>query len=209
MRIGIIGTGDMGSALGTLWAKQGHEVIFSFSRDRQKLERLAREAGHGAKAGTPQEAAAADVVLVSVLWGLVDNALEQAGSLQGKIVVDCMIPMTPDDSALAIGYTTSGSEELAKRSGARVVKAFNQVFSDVLAADDRQFGKDMPTMFYCGDDAGAKQVAKGLIEQAGFEAVDAGKLERARFLEPLGLLIGILALEEGLGPQIALKLLRR
>jgi predicted dinucleotide-binding enzyme len=209
MHIGIIGTGAMGSALGTLWAKQGHSVTFSCSRDWQKLERLAQEAGHGARAGTPQEAAAADVVLISVVWSRIDDALAAAGSLKDKIVVDCMLPMTADDSALAIGHTTSGGEELAKKSGARVVKAFNQIFSDMLADESRQFGAVTPTMFYCGDDAEAKQVVKGLIEQAGFEAVDAGKLERARFLEPLGLLIGVLALEEGLGPQIGLKLLRR
>ena len=209
MHIGIIGTGAMGSALGTLWAGQGHTVTFSYSRDWQKLERLAQETGHGAKAGTPQEAAAADVVLISVLWSRIDDALAAAGSLRGKIVVDCMLPMTADDSALAIGHTTSGGEQLAQRSGARVVKAFNTIFSDVLAAEGRQFGSDIPTMFYCGDDAEAKQVVAGLIQQAGFEAADAGRLERARFLEPLGLLIGMLALEEGSGPQIGLKLLRR
>jgi len=209
MQIGIIGTGAMGSALGKLWAGQGHTVTFSYSRNPAKLEQWAREAGHGARAGTPQEATAADVVLISVLWSRIDDALVQAGSLRGKIVVDCMLPMTADDSALAIGHTTSGGEQLAERSGARVVKAFNTIFSDVLAAENRQFGSDTPTMFYCGDDAEAKRVVSGLIEQAGFEAVDAGKLERARFLEPLGLLIGMLALEEGLGPQIGLKLLRR
>lgn len=209
MKIGIIGTGAMGGALGKLWAAQGHEVTFSYSRNPQKLEQLAREAGNGAKAGTPQEASAADVVLMSVLWNRIDDALAAAGSLTGKIVIDCMLPMTADDSALALGHTTSGGEELARRSGARVVKAFNQIFSDVLVAENREFGVDTPTMFYCGDDVEAKQVVKGLIEQAGFEAVDAGVLERARYLEPLGLLIGKLALEEGLGEQIGLKLLRR
>jgi predicted dinucleotide-binding enzyme len=143
------------------------------------------------------------------LWGLIDDALAVSGSLKGKIVVDCMLPMTADDSALAIGHTTSGGEELAKKSGARVVKAFNQIFSDVLAADNRQFGADTPTMFYCGDDTEAKKVVADLIGQAGFEPIDAGRLERARLLEPLGLLIGVLALEEGLGEQIGLKLLRR
>jgi len=209
MHIGIIGTGAMGGALGKLWAGQGHTVTFSYSRDWQKLERLAQEAGHAAKAGTLQEAAAGDVVLISVLWSRIDDALVAAGSLRGKIVVDCMLPMTADDSDLAIGHTTSGGEQLAEKSGARVVKAFNQIFSDALAADNRQFGDDTPTMFYCGDDAESKRVVRGLIQQAGFEPVDAGKLERSRFLEPLGLLIGTLALEEGWGPQIGLKLLRR
>ncbi|MBI1282479.1 MAG: transmembrane reductase oxidoreductase [Anaerolineaceae bacterium] len=209
MHIGIIGTGAMGSALGKLWAKQGHTVTFSYSRNPAKLEQLVREAGQNARAGTPQEAAAADVILISVLWGLIDDALAAAGSLKDEVVVDCMLPMTADDSALAIGHTTSGGEELAKKSGARVVKAFNQIFSDVLAADDRKFGADTPTMFYCGDDSEAKKVVADLIGQAGFEPVDAGRLERARLLEPLGLLIGVLALEEGLGEQIGLKLLRR
>ena len=209
MHIGIIGTGAMGSALGLLWARQGHVVTFSYSRNPAKLEQMAREAGHRSRVGTPQEAAAAHVVLISVLWSRIDEALAAAGLLKGKIVIDCMLPMTADDSALAIGHTTSGGEALAKKSGARVVKAFNQIFSDVLAADDRKFGSDTPTMFYCGDDAEAKKVVADLIGQAGFEPVDAGKLERARLLEPLGLLIGVLALEEGLGEQIGLKLLRR
>ena len=209
MHIGIIGTGAMGSALGLLWARQGHVVTFSYSRNPAKLEQMAREAGHRSRVGTPQEAAAAHVVLISVLWSRVDEALAAAGSLKGKIVIDCMLPMMADDSALAIGHTTSGGEQLADKTGARVVKAFNTIFSDVLAAENRAFGADTPTMFYCGDDLEAKQVAAELIQEAGFEPVDAGRLQRSRFLEPLGLLIGTLALEEGFGEQIGLKFLRR
>ena len=104
MRIAILGSGNMGGTLGRLFATAGHSVAFSFSRDRAKLERLARQSGPRTKAATPREAAAsAEVVLLSVLWAQMPAVLKAAGTLRGKTVIDCTNPMTPadDDSTSA------------------------------------------------------------------------------------------------------------
>src|SRR5213594_629744 len=114
MRIGILGSGLMGGKLGTLWARAGHEVVFSYARSEQKLKKLARESQGKARAGTPGEAARdADAVLLAVHWSRVDDVLKQAGNLSGKVVVTCSLPMNADDTDLVIAHTSSGAEELA------------------------------------------------------------------------------------------------
>jgi len=116
MRIGILGSGLMGGKLGTIFARGGHEVVFSYARHKAKLEGLARDAGGNARAGTPGEAARnADALLLAVHWSRVDDVLAQAGDLSGKVIVTCSLPMNADDTGLVIGHTTSGAEELAKR----------------------------------------------------------------------------------------------
>jgi predicted dinucleotide-binding enzyme len=206
MNIGIIGSGLIGSALGTSWAHAGHRVLFSYSRDPHKLESLARSAGHGAHAGSPAEAADRDVVLVAVPWRAVDNALAQAGSLRGKTVITCMLPMTDDDQQLAIGFQTSGAETLAHKTGAHVVGTFNTVWSDVIRACMTAQGIP-PSMFYVGDDTNAKATAAQLIRDARFDPVDVGGLENARLLEPFGLLMGKLGF--AYNPQVAYQFLNR
>src|SRR5213593_3772492 len=116
MRIGILGSGLMGGKLGTIWARAGHEVVFSYARSEQKLTKLAREAGGKARAGTPREAAQeADALLLAVHWTRMDDVLAQAGDLSGKVIVTCSLPMNADDTGLVLGRTTSGAEELAKK----------------------------------------------------------------------------------------------
>lgn len=204
MNIGIVGSGLMGSALGTVWAQRGHQVSFSYSRDRHKLEALARQTG--ARAATPAEAvASADAVLLAVTWKQLDNALAQAGSLSNKILLSCMLPMTADDSALALGFNTSGAEELAQRTQARVIGTFNSVWSDVIRAQ-RDYAGARPSMFYVGDDAAAKRTAETLIRDAGFEPVDVGELKAARLLEPFGLLMGQMGF--AVDPQVAYQFLK-
>ncbi len=189
MQIGIVGSGLMGSALGTVWARAGHSITFSYSRDANKLKTLAQQAGHGARAGSPADAAQMDVVLMAVVWKQLDDALAQVGPLRGKIVLSCMLPMTDDDSELALGLTTSGAEELARRTEARVVGTFNTVWSNVIAQQSTYRGI-RPSMFFVGNDEEAKRTAQTLIQDAGFQPVDAGALQNARLLEPFGLMMG-------------------
>jgi hypothetical protein len=134
MRVGILGSGLMGGKLGTIWARAGHEVIFSYSRSERKLERLVREAKGRARAGTPREAAQeADALLLAVHWSRTDDVLNQAGDLSGKVIVTCSLPMNADDTRLVVAHTSSGAEQLARKvSMARVVCAFNTVPSEVL-----------------------------------------------------------------------------
>src|SRR5947209_9217098 len=116
MRVGILGSGVMGGKLGTIWARAGHEVVFSYARSERKLAKLAREAKGKARAGTPGEAAReADALLLAVHWSRVDDVLKQAGDLSGKTIVSCSLPMNADDTDLAIAHISSGSEALAKK----------------------------------------------------------------------------------------------
>ena len=196
----------MGGKLGTIFARAGHEVVFSYARSERKLERLAKKAGGKARSGTPREAAEdADALLLAVHWLRFDDVLKQAGDLSGKIVLSCSLPMNADDSALAVAHTSSGAEELAKRiPKARVVSAFNTIPSEVLfGVYEARRKANRPSLAYCGDDRGAKKVAAGLIRDAGFDPVDAGPLRIARYTEPFALLVAQLAYEGKGGPQLA------
>ena len=206
MRIGILGSGLMGSRLGTIFARAGHQVAFSYARSRKKLEQLAREAGGKARPGTPSEAGRdAEVLLLAVHWNQVEDVLKQAGDLSGKIVLTCSLPMNSDNTALVIGHTTSGAEELAKKvPKARVVSAFGTVPSEVLlGVFESPRRKSRPSLVYCGDDDEAKEVAAGLIRDAGFDPMDVGALRVARYLEPFALLVGELAYGGREGPALA------
>jgi predicted dinucleotide-binding enzyme len=206
MRIGILGSGLMGGKLGTIWARAGHDVVFSYARSEQKLKKLARDANATARAGTPREAAQdADALLLAVHWSRVDDVLKQAGDLSGKVIVTCSLPMNADDTDLVIAHTSSGAEELAQKlRKARVVAAFGTVPSEVLFgvfAARRKASK--PSLVYCGDDASGKKIAAQLIRDVGFDPVDAGPLRIARYTEPFTLLIARLAYEGDEGPELA------
>ena len=156
--------------------------------------------------GTPAEAAyGAEVVLLAVHWTRVDHVLKQAGNLKGKVLLSCSLPMSQDDSHLAIGYKTSGAEALASKvRGARVVCAFSTVPSEVLfAVFDGRKKKSRPDLVYCGDDKRAKKTAARLIGDVGFNPVDAGELSIARYIEPFSLLMAQLAYEGSDGPELA------
>jgi predicted dinucleotide-binding enzyme len=206
MRVGILGSGLMGGKLGTLFARAGHEVVFSYSRSSKKLEKLAREAGTNARAGTPEEAARdADALLLAVHWSRVSHVLRQAGDVSGKVVVSCSLPMNGDDTELVAGRTSSGAEKLARKvPGARIVAAFGTVPSEVLfGVFATRKRRPRPSLVYCGDDAKAKDMAAELIRDIGFDPVDAGPLRVARYAEPFALLVAQLAYEGDGGPEVA------
>ncbi len=206
MRIGILGSGLMGGKLGTIFARAGHDVVFSYARSPNKLERLARDAGGKARAGSPREAAQqAEAVLVAVHWSRVDDVLQQAGNLSGKVILTCSLPLNDGNTGLVVGLTSSGAEVLAKKvPGADVVAAFNTVPSEVLfGVFARRNDADRPSLVYCGDEGKAKQVAATLIRDAGFDPVDAGALRIARYTEPFALLVGELAYGRDGGPELA------
>jgi hypothetical protein len=206
MRIGILGSGLMGGKLGTIFARAGHEVVFSYARSKSKLERLARDANGNARAGTPGEAAReADALLLAVHWSRIDDALGQAGDVSGKVVVSCSLPMDLDNIELVVAHTSSGAEDLARRiPNTRVVSAFHTVPSEVLF-DVYEGSRDAarPSLVYSGDDESAKRVAADLIRDVGFEPVDAGPLRIARYTEPFALLVAELAYERSGGPELA------
>jgi 8-hydroxy-5-deazaflavin:NADPH oxidoreductase len=205
MRIGILGSGLMGAKLGTIFAWAGHEVVFSYSRSPKKLEKLARDAGGNARAGTPREAAKdADAVLLAVNWPQLGDVLDQTGDLSGTIIVSCSLPMKADNSDLAIAHTSSGAEQIGQRApGARVVAAWNTVPSEVLFNVFAARSKTpRPNLLYCGDDSSAKKVAAGLIRDVGYEPVDVGALTMARGLEPFAMVVAQLAYGGQWSPEI-------
>ena len=212
MRIGILGSGLMGGKLGTIFARAGHEVVFSYSHSDAKLKRLARDAGGRARAGTPAEAAEdADALLLAVHWSRVNDVLKKAGNLSGKVIVSCSMPMNAGDTDLVIAHKSSGAEALAKKvRRADVVSAFSTVPSEVLfdVFRSKRRRRRRPSLLYCGNDKKAKKVAARLIRDVGFQPVDAGPLRIARYLEPFTLAIAQLAYEGDDGPEIAYRIER-
>ncbi len=205
MRVAILGSGLMGGKLGTIFARAGHEVVFSYARSEEKLKKLARDAHRNARAGTPSEAAQeADALLLAVHWSRIEDVLNQTGDLSGKVIVSCALPMNDDNTELVLAHTSSGSEELARMiPKARVVSAFNTVPSEVLfGVYEAKSKSQRPSLVYCGDDERGKGVAAELIRDVGFDPVDVGPLRIARYTEPFALLVAQLAYEGRGGPEL-------
>ena len=206
MRVGILGSGLIGGKHGTLFARAGHEVVFSYSHGEQKLKRLAREAQGNARAGTPGEAARdTDAHLLAVHCSRMDNVLHQADDVSVKVIVTCSLPMNNEDSNHVLTHTSSSAEARAKMvPTARIVAAFNTVPSEVLfGAYDAKRKARRSSLVYCGDEDRDKGVAATLIFDVGFDPVDAGLLRIARYAEPFALLVGQLAYGGNGGPELA------
>jgi 8-hydroxy-5-deazaflavin:NADPH oxidoreductase len=181
MRIGVIGAGRIGGNAARLFAKAGHEVLVSFSRDPQKLEALAAEIG--GRAGTPREAVGfGEVVMLSVSWTLIDEVLAAAGSLDARIVIDTTNQFGREGWE-DLGGRTAAQVNAARMPGARYTKAFNTLTSGFQAQAAGRTGPDRVAMFFCGDDEEAKRIVAGLIEDAGFTAVDVGGVADAAPME--------------------------
>lgn len=183
MNIGIVGSGEIGSTLGRLWAKAGHKLYFSFSHDEQKLEELARECGNDSLATTPYDAVrCSEIVLFSVPWNAVDEAVKQIGRFDGKAVIDTTNPYIDDQMHLAqFADNDSSSQTVAKKlTDAKVIKAFNTLRDQTLW--DKS-GKGL-VIFMAGDYPVVKKTVAQLIEDAGFVPFDAGPLVEGKKQEP-------------------------
>lgn len=185
IRIGIIGSGNVGSALGGVWAKAGHEVMFS-SRTIEDDKALAAKLGANARAGTPGQAAAfGGVLLFSVPYrALPDLGKSLAGEIKGKVVIDACNPFPVRDGEIANWAREKGagiaSAELLP--GARIVRAFNAVGAAQMGNVHQEPGRvGMPI---AGDDKEAIEVASRLIRAIGFEPVLIGGLDMGKFLMP-------------------------
>jgi len=210
MRIGILGAGNVGGTLGRGWANKGHEIFFGVPNSKDtKTQELIREIGPKARAGkVPEAAAFAEVVVLATPWPATQDAVRDAGNLTGKVVVDCTNPLKADFSGLALGYTTSGAEQVAGwAKGAKVFKAFNQIGFNIM--DNPVIDGQQAVILICGDDGTQKRTVLKLASELGFEAIDAGGLPIARLLEPFAMLWIHLANAQGLGRDFAFGLLRR
>jgi len=210
MKVGIIGSGNVGGALGKGWAKKGHYVVFGV-RDKadEKVQKVLRDAGTNARAATVPEAAGfGEVVVFATPWHAVEEAIRSAGDLKGKIVFDCTNPLKGDLSGLEVGPETSAGEQVAQwAAGAKVVKIFNTTGANNM--ENSKYSDGPPAMFYCGDDADAKKIAAQLAKDLGFDPIDAGGIKSARLLEPLAMLWIHLAYGQKMGREIAFRLIRR
>lgn len=209
MKIAVLGTGNVGGTLGKRWAAAGHAVCFG-SRDpsSEKVKKLLSEAPNATACTLKDAATNSDVILLATPWPTTQATLAALGDIAGKIVIDCINPLNETFSGLTHGHETSAAELVATWAPrARVVKAFNTVGAKVMA--DPKFGEQAATLFYCGDDAEAKQAVHQLAADLGFEAVDAGPLKNARYLEPLAMLYIHLAVRGGWGSNTAFKIMKR
>jgi predicted dinucleotide-binding enzyme len=191
MKIGIVGAGKVGGGLGKLWARAGHEVLFS-SRHPDRLKLLVEHAGRGASSGSVAEAAGfGEVILFAPNFWNVDDAVQMAGALRGKIVMDVTNPLEWNPNGWmvrSLPASTTAGEELAKKlPEALIVKAFSTVPASFIPhAFYRPGLLQRLVVFYCGDYPLAKAVVHGLIADCGFAGLDAGSLQIARELEAPG-----------------------
>jgi 8-hydroxy-5-deazaflavin:NADPH oxidoreductase len=182
MEIAIVGAGHIGTTTGAKLAHAGHAVVFTYSRDPQRLVELA--AGlPGARAAQPAAATSAEVIVLSVPWSVVDDALQQLGSLAGKVVIDTTNQFGPT-GVLSLPNGLSAAEFNSRRAPeARWVKAFNTYTARFQAEAARRPTELRPAMFYAGEDAGAKAVAAEVVRAAGFHAVDIGGWQQVPLME--------------------------
>ena len=182
MKIGIIGPGRIGGNCAVQAVKGGHEVMLSFARDRSKLEALASELGSRASVGDPREAAqSADLVILSVPWGVIPDALEQVGALAGMIVIDTTNQFGSGPKP-AEGQTAA-SFNASRMPGARYTKSFNTLTSAFQAEAAEREGDQKIVQWIAGDEAEAKQVVAQLIEDMGYVPVDLGPIATCQVME--------------------------
>jgi predicted dinucleotide-binding enzyme len=188
MRIAIIGTGNVGSALARGLQGKGHDVVLG-ARDPQAADVVALATETGATAVSPEAAAAAgEVIILALPWGAAETAVKALGPLAGKTVIDCTNPLGMVGGVLGLtaGHSTSGGEIVQGwLPGAHVVKTLNQVGAEIMARNDHL--PHRPVMFMAGNDTGAKTRVAALLADLGFAALDAGDITKARLLEPFAM----------------------
>ncbi len=186
MKIGIIGSGNMGRSLGILWAEQGHQVFFG-SRNAEKGKAVAEFAEGGTKGGTNDEAAVfADVILWTARGIMPTQLLSNPQALNHKVIIDCNNQEIPEEFAYP-AIVESLAEKLAKDvPNAHVVKAFNTMAQEVFELAPEPLRNYGVSVFVAGDDEQARKIVMQLAEEIGFLPVDSGVLRNARLLESLG-----------------------
>ena len=214
MKVGVLGTGDVGRALGKAFVALGHDVMMgSRSAANEKARAWSEEMGSKASVGTFAEAAAfGEIVVLATLGVANESVLESARpeTFRGKLVIDTTNPLDFSGGmppTLAFSGNDSGGERVQRQlPGARVVKAFNTVGSPFMFRPD--FPGGPPDMFIAGDDEAAKQEMARILTDFGWGTVDAGGIASSRYLEGMCLVWVISALKTGNWNQ-AFKMLRK
>jgi predicted dinucleotide-binding enzyme len=201
MKIGVVGTGNMGRTLGLRWAALGHEILFG-SRDIDKARSVAAQSPDFAHGGTFDDAAAfGDVVLYTARDVPPSGLLRERQVLSGKVLIDCNNRVIGKGHDGAGHLAASHAEMLAADvPGARVVKAFNTVAHRVIELSRTQLAPHRVSVFLCSDDSEAKGTVKTLAEELGFVGMDCGTLQDARLVETLFEFVSFQIGAMGLGP---------
>ena len=199
MKIGIIGSGNMGRSLGILWAEQGHEVFFG-SRTTKKGKEVAEIAGHTTQGGSNDEAAAFGEVLLYTVRGVHPAEVFSSTSvLDKKILIDCNNQEIPENFDYP-AITQSLAEKLAAEvPNAKVVKAFNTMAQELFELAPTPLKNYNVSVFVAGDDESAKQTVIQLAQEIGFQAINCGELRHARLIESAGDLIRLLMIQQQMG----------
>ncbi len=217
MKIGVIGTGDVGRTLAAGLAHRGHLVMIG-SRDPSvdRVRHWLAETGHGSQAGTFSQAAAfGDIAILCVNWSHIEDVVRLAGThnFAGKLVIDTNNPLKFETDGqvpvLAVAHSDSAGECIQRwLPDAHIVKAFNIVGHSHMV--DPEFPDGKPDMFICGNDADAKEIATGIIESLGWpEPIDLGGIQMSRYLEPLAMVWITHFFNNGFNGYHAFKLLRK
>jgi predicted dinucleotide-binding enzyme len=208
MAVSILGAGHVGMALAKALVSKGESVALGVP-DPAKYRDAVIGLGPLARIGTTQEAiAAADVVILAIPYGAAESVARSVEDWDGRILVDATNPLAPGLAGLSIGTTRSGAEEIARAArGARVVKAFNTTGAENMA--DSRYPGGVPFMPVCGDDAEARARVMALATLIGFDAVDCGGLQAARYLEPYAMMWIHMAIKLGYGRSFAFGRLQR
>jgi 8-hydroxy-5-deazaflavin:NADPH oxidoreductase len=201
MKIGIIGSGNMGRSLGTLWAEQGHEVFFG-ARDAEKGRAVAQAVLNGTQGGTNDEAAAfGDVLLWTARGADPASVLASIDILAGKILIDCNNSEIPEGFAFPPIVQSLAEKLQAEVPHSRVVKAFNTMAQEVFELAPAPLKDYGVSVFVASDDAQARQAVMTLAQDIGFAPVDCGGLQNSRMIEGLGDFIRFIMIGQKQGSQ--------
>ena len=209
-KISIIGVGNVGRTLGELWVEKGHEVRYGLRNEQNpsflKLKEKYPFKVHGRPVTDLSDFS--EIIVFAIPYANVKELVSPLGDLSGKTIIDCTNPIKPELAGLSVGLSTSAAEEISNLfPKAHVIKAFNSIGMGTLQNLD--FDGVVADAFICGDDPKSKDLVRELAVDIGFNVVDVGPLNRARYLEPLAMLWISMAFHEGKGSEIAFKLLTR
>ena len=183
MEIGIIGAGHIGGNTARQFARGGHPVVVSYWPDQRSLDHLAQQIGGAARPGTPADAAACPVVVLSVPWPMIDDALAQAGPLDGKIVIDTTNQFGPNGLVTFPDHSTAARRNATRMPAARYTKTFNTLTAGFQAEVAGRLGRDRVVQWVAGDDTDAKATVMALVGDAGYDPVDLGPTATCAVME--------------------------
>lgn len=198
MKIAMIGAGNVGGTLGKRFCEKGHDVVYGVPDPSKHSDLNAKSVADAVKD--------AEVVVLATPWSATKDAVHAAGDLSGKILIDATNPIKSTFDGMIDG--PAAAEQVASwAKGAKVAKAFNTVGFNIMA--NPSFPGGAASMLVASDDADAKKVAMRLAEDIGFEAVDAGPLAQAKYLEDFAWLWISMAMKYGQGREMAFHLMKR